>query len=371
MSTKKDKFSIKDKLYMELALDLAKSREGHTGSNPSVGCVIVKEDKIISIGQTSFDGRPHAEYNAIKNCYENIQGSKMYVTLEPCCHHGKTSPCTSAIIKSKISEVIYSVNDVDRRVSGKSKKILSSKKIIVKTGLLKEKIKQFYNSYFYNKKYELPFVTGKIAISKNNLIYSKGNKRITNYLSDNFTHLLRYKNDSIMVSYKTLNKDNSKLNCRLKNLKNSSPKRIILDNKLNLNTQSYLFKTIKKNNTIVFYNEANKSKINEFKKNKIKLIKSKLFKDKKFDIKIIFKKLYDLGARNILIEGGNELTTYLVKKRLFNKFYLFKSRKILSKLVEYKEFTALRDLKKNYKNRLNLKSNFSKDAITLYKNKNV
>lgn len=353
---------------MGLALDLAKSREGHTGPNPSVGCVIVKDDKIISIGQTSLNGRPHAEYNAIKNCYEDLQGSKMYVTLEPCCHQGVTSPCTSAIIKSKISEVIYSINDVDKRVRGKSKKILNSKKIIVKTGLLKDKIKEFYNSYFYNRKYELPFVTGKIAVSKNNLIYSKGNKRITNYLSDNFTHLLRYKNDSIMVSYKTLNKDNSKLNCRLKNVKNFSPKRIILDNKLNLNTQSFLFKSIKKNNTIVFYNEAIKSKIKEFKKNKIRLIKSKLSKDKKFNMKVIFKRIYALGARNILIEGGNELTTHLVKKRLFNKFYLFKSKKILSKLVEYKEFTALKDLKKNYKNRLNLKLNFGKDTITLYKN---
>ncbi|MDA8783020.1 riboflavin biosynthesis protein RibD, partial [Candidatus Pelagibacter bacterium] len=83
MSTKKDKFSKKDKLYMELALDLAKSREGHTGPNPSVGCVVVKNDKIISIGQTSPNGRPHAEYNAINNCHENMEGSKMYVTLEP------------------------------------------------------------------------------------------------------------------------------------------------------------------------------------------------------------------------------------------------------------------------------------------------
>jgi diaminohydroxyphosphoribosylaminopyrimidine deaminase/5-amino-6-(5-phosphoribosylamino)uracil reductase len=171
-----------------------------------------------------------------------------------------------------------------------------------------------------------------------------------------------------MVSYKTLNKDNSKLNCRLKKFKNFSPKRIILDNKLNLNTKSYLFKTANKNNTIIFYNEANKLKIKEFKKNQINLIKSKISKDKKFNIKIIFKKLYNLGTRNILIEGGNELTSYLVKKKLFNKFYLFKSRKILSKLVEYKEFTALKIFKQKYKNRLNLKSNFGKDSITLYTN---
>ena len=137
---------------MEIALKLAKSRYGHTGSNPSVGCVIVKNDKIISIGQTSINGRPHSEFNAIKNSVENLEGSKMYVTLEPCCHHGVTPPCTNFIIKSKISEVIYSVSDIDIRVKNKSFKILKSNKIIVKKGLLQEKVKNFYSTYFFNRK---------------------------------------------------------------------------------------------------------------------------------------------------------------------------------------------------------------------------
>ena len=100
MSTKKDKFSFKDNSYMRLALDLAKARKGLTGDNPSVGCLIVKNDKIISIGQTGFNGRPHAEYNAIKNCSQNLNGSKMYVTLEPCNHYGKTPPCTCLLYTS-------------------------------------------------------------------------------------------------------------------------------------------------------------------------------------------------------------------------------------------------------------------------------
>ena len=90
---------------MELALDLAKSRHGQTGSNPSVGCVIVKNNKIISIGQTSFNGRPHAEFNAIKNSFEKLEGSKMYVTLEPCNHYGKTPPCTKNIIKLSLIHI--------------------------------------------------------------------------------------------------------------------------------------------------------------------------------------------------------------------------------------------------------------------------
>ena len=367
MSTKKDKFSIKDKFYMDLALDLARSREGLTGTNPSVGCIIVKHDKIISVGQTSYNGRPHAEVNAIKNSIENLNDATMYVTLEPCSHRGVTPPCTSLIIKSKLKEVIYSVIDIDQRVKGKTYKILKSKKIKVRTGLLKEKVKQFYFPYFFNRQKKLPYVSGKIAISKNNLIYSKKNKKITNTKSDKFTHFLRYKNDSILISYKTLNEDNPKLNCRLKHVKKFSPKRIVLDNKLQTNTNSYLFKTANKDNTIFFYNEADKSKILEFKKRKIKIIKSKINNKKRFNLKTILKKLYKLGCRNILIEGGNELTNSFLQKKFFNLFYLFKSPKRLLKLSEFKEFNGFNILKHNYKNKLIINSNSGKDIITLYK----
>ena len=353
---------------MELALDLARAREGLTGKNPSVGCVIVKNDKIISIGQTSINGRPHAESNAIKSSTDNLKNSTMYVTLEPCSHQGVTPPCTNEIIKSKISEVIYSIKDIDKRVFGKTQKILKQKKIIVKIGLLKDKVAKFYNPYFFSKKNKLPYVTGKIAISKNNLIYSKNQKKITNKYSNKLTHQLRYKNDSIIISYKSLNIDNPKLTCRLKNLQKFSPTRVILDNKLKTNEKSYLFRTTKKGNTIIFYNEADNLKIKKFKSKKIHLIKSKINKDKKFDIGIIMKKLYNLGCRNILIEGGNDLTKSFLNKKLFNQFYLFKSQKKLSKLLEYKEFSGLNILKQNYKNKLKLKSNFGKDKVTLYKN---
>ena len=367
MSTKKDKFTLKDKFYMEIALDLAKSRHGLTGSNPSVGCVIVKNDKIISIGQTSFNGRPHAESNAIKNSFEDLKGSKMYVTLEPCCHHGLTPPCTDSIIKSKISEVVYSVGDIDKRVRNKSFKILNSKKIIVKKGLLKNKVENFYYPYFFNRKKKLPFVTGKVAISKNNIIYSKSQKRITNAYSDQFTHFLRYQNDCIMITYKTLNKDNPRLNCRLKGMENFSPKRIILDNELNSNMNSYIFKSSNNKNTLIFYNKADKSKISKFKKKGIILIKSKIDRDNKFDIKEILKKLYNFGCRNLLIEGGNDLTNFMIKNKIFNKFYLFRSPKNLSKSLEYLKFSGLKKLNQKYVKKINLNLNLRKDKITLYR----
>jgi diaminohydroxyphosphoribosylaminopyrimidine deaminase / 5-amino-6-(5-phosphoribosylamino)uracil reductase len=367
MSTKKDKFSREDRTFMELALNLARARYGLTGLNPSVGCVIVKDNEIISIGQTGYGGAPHAEYNAVKNSNTNLKGSKMYVTLEPCNHYGKTPPCTNLIIKKKIQEVFYSIEDIDKKVKGKSFRILKSKKIIVKRGLLRNKISSFYSTYFYNRLNKLPFVTGKIATSKDNLIYSEGTKKITDIGSDKLTHFLRYKNDSIMITHKTLNKDNPKLNCRLHGLSRFSPKRVILDNNLDIKTSSYIFKTANKHNTIVFYNSADRKKIILFKKKGIHLIKSKLIKNKYFDLKVVLKKLYNIGCRNILIEGGNVLSGSFLKNKLFNQFYLFKSNKILTKSAPYKDFNHIKFLIQNYKIRSKIKTLLSKDKITLYK----
>ena len=187
-------------------------------------------------------------------------------------------------------------------------------------------------------------------------------------MSDRFTHYLRLKNDSILISYKTLNIDNPKLNCRLKNMENFSPQRIILDNSLKMNIKSYLFKTANKDNTIIFYNQADKSKFLNFKKKKIQLIRSKVNKQGKFDVKAILKKLYSYNCRNLLIEGGDSLTSELLKNRIFNKFYLYKSPKNLSKKTEYLKFNSLEVLKKNYKKKFNLKLFLGKDKITLYKN---
>ena len=366
MSTRKNKFSKKDKKYMSLALTLASARHGLTGGNPSVGCVIVKNNEIISIGQTGYNGRPHAEYSAIKNSNDTLDGSTMYVTLEPCNHYGKTPPCTKKIIKNKIKEIIYSVEDVDKKVKGKSYKILVARNIIVKKGLLSKEINNFYEPYFFNRKNKIPYVTGKIAVSKNDLIYSKGAKRITDIHSDKLTHLLRYKNDSLMISYKTLNEDNPKLNCRLDGLHKFSPKRIILDKNLEMNINSYIFRTANKDNTVIFYNKADKTKILIFKKKNIQLIKSSLLKNGNFDIKLTLKKLYSLGCRNLLVEGGNDLCRSFIKKRLFNHFYLFKSPKSLSKLVSYKDFKCFKDLTQKYKKKNKINTKLGRDLITLY-----
>ena len=133
---------------MDLAINLARDRIGLTGLNPPVGCLIVKNNEIISTGQTGLNGRPHAEYNAINNKKRNIYGSTLYATMEPCTHHGLTPPCTSQILKSKIKKVIYAIDDIDYRTSKKAYSLLKSKKIIVKKNLLKNKAIKLYKKYF-------------------------------------------------------------------------------------------------------------------------------------------------------------------------------------------------------------------------------
>ncbi len=368
MSTKKDKFSKEDHYYMNLALNLARERTGLTGENPSVGCVIVKNNEIISLGQTGINGRPHAEYNAIKASKKNLKDSKMYVTLEPCVHYGKTPPCTNVIIKNKIKEVIFSMIDVDIRSRRKSFKILKDNKIKVRFGLLSNIAKSIYKPYIYNKKNKLPFVTGKIVTSKDKFIFNSNKKKISNEYSNSFTHLLRYKNDSILVSSKTLNKDNSKLNCRLEGLEKYSPKKIILDKNLTIKKNLYLFKKSNLNNTIIFYNKTKKNKINFLRKKGIKLVKLNISNNNLFDLKLLLKKLYLLGCRNILVEGGKFLSNSFISKKLFNQFYLIQSQKKLNKNAKINVSSELKLLSFNYKNKIKLNTYTSNDIVYLYSN---
>ena len=366
MSLKKSNFNHKDKRFMRLALNLASDRIGLTGENPSVGCVIVKNNEVISIGQTGINGRPHAEFNAVKSCKKNLNGSKMFVSLEPCTHFGKTPPCSNIIISSKIKEVIFPLEDVDSRTKSKSFKIFKAKKIKVKCGLLRNDAKKIYKSYIYNKKKKLPFVTGKIAASKDNYIYSKKRKKITNEYSNGINHLLRYRNDSILISSKTLNTDNPKLNCRILGLSNYSPKRIILDKNLSIKKKSYVLQSSTKKNTIIFYNKASQNKINLLTKKGIKLIKLATDKNNFFDLRLVLKKIYFHGSRNLLVEGGKTLTSSFLKDRIFDQFYLFKSPDKLGKSAKLNISRQLNQLSFKYKKKSKLNAFTGKDMVYLY-----
>ena len=366
MSTKKDKFTKKDSFYMNLAFNLARDRSGLTGKNPPVGCVIVKNDEIISVGQTGLMGRPHAEFNAIKSSKKKLKNSAIYVSLEPCTHYGQTPPCSKLIIKSKIKKVIFSIIDIDKRTRAKSIKLFKSKKIIVKSGLLKKEANKIYKPYIFNKSKNLPFVTGKLAVSKDNFIYSKKKLKITNKYSNKITHLLRYRNDSILISSKTLNTDNPRLECRINGLSSFSPKKIILDRLLSIKKNSHICSTSVHKNTVIFYNRGEQKKINLLKKRGIKLLKLSVNKDNLFDLKSVLKKAFSIGCRNLLVEGGKNLTNSFLKNKLFNKFYLFKSSDNLGSRGKLNVLSQLHQLDIKYKNKSNINSFTGNDIINIY-----
>ena len=148
MSTNQNKYQ-KNSYFMRLALQQARRSLGNTRENPAVGCVIAKNNHLISAGSTSIGGRPHAEQNAINFSEINLQNSQLYVTLEPCSHYGKTAPCVKSIIKNKIKKVFFSINDPDPRSFNKSAQNLRRRGIYVSSNIydvMGRKIKSFVNS---------------------------------------------------------------------------------------------------------------------------------------------------------------------------------------------------------------------------------
>ena len=170
-----------------------------------------------------------------------------------------------------------------------------------------------------------------------------------------------------MISSKTLNVDNPRLNCRLKGYNKFSPKRIILDKNLDIKLTSYIFQSAKKGNTILFHHSSNTKKIKVLKKKGLILIKTKLNNEGLLDLKIVLKKLFSLGTRSLLVEGGDKISKSLIKNRLIDTFYLFQSPKILRVNKINQSFTSFGILNGKYKKVSQITSKLAKDNITIYK----
>ena len=180
--------------------------------------------------------------------------------------------------------------------------------------------------------------------------------------------MLRYRNDSILISNKTLNNDNPKLNCRIQGLSHYSPKRIILDRNLSIKKKSYIFQSATKKNTVIFYEKASKNKIKLLIKKGVKLIKLTTDKNNFFDLKSVLIKIYSFGCRNLLVEGGKLLTSSFLKRTLFQQFYLFKSPNKLNKKAKLNISSELNQLSFKYKKKSKLNAFTGNDIVYLYSN---
>ena len=360
MFTNQTKYRKND-YFMSLALQQAYKALGNTRLNPAVGCVITKKNHVISAGFTSFNGRPHAEHNAIVQSKTNLKDSEIYVTLEPCSNFGKTSPCTRKIIRKKIKSVFFSVKDPDPRSYNKCSKQFKKNNIIVKSRILDQNINHFYKSYFKSKKNGLPFVTAKIAASKDFFTKNIKKKWITNKFSRGRVHLMRSNHDCILTSINTVIMDNPQLTCRINGLEKNSPVRVILDKNLKIPVTSNIVKSSKKYRTIIFFNKKNKKKINLLMNHKIKLIKSSLGNDSRFDLRKILMKIKSLGFSRVFLESGLKLTTNFLNQKLVDDFQLFISGKKIGK-------QGLNSFKRNM-NLFLKRKNFIVEKVNLFDDK--
>ena len=192
------------------------------------------------------------------------------------------------------------------------------------------------------------------------------NSYITNIHSRNVSHLLRYENHGILTSYKTINNDNPKLNCRLNGLEKFSPIRIIIDKDLKINLNSQIVKNSSNLKTIIFHNSNNNLKINNLKKKGLKLIQFRAKKGNYFDMKKILKKIYELGIHTLLVESGSALIYDMLSNKLFNEFYLFKSDKSIKNKDKINIMNIIKNLDKKFKNKKIVNTYLDKDELLHY-----
>lgn len=206
--------------YMKRAIELAKKGIGYTNPNPIVGCVVVKNDEIISEGYHEKIGGFHAERNALTNCKEDTTGAELYVTLEPCCHYGKTPPCTEIIIEKNIKKVYVGSMDPNKLVAGKGVKILEENGIEVECGVLKDECDKLNEVFFHYITNKTPYVVMKYAMTMDGKIACENgdSKWVTGEKARETVQNMRKKYMGIMVGINTVLEDNPMLNCRIEKM---------------------------------------------------------------------------------------------------------------------------------------------------------
>lgn len=345
-----------DESYIQLAIEIAKKGKGSVSPDPLVGCVIVKDDRILSAGFFEKYGGPHAESNAINSSNDNLIGSTMFINIEPCWNGDGNPSCVDEIIKNKINRVVIGTLDMNPQHSGKGIKQLKDAGIEVKAGVLENECVELNKFFFKFVTKKLPYITlkatqtidGKIADSHRN------SRWMSSISARRFAHSLRAKYDAVLIGSRTAEIDNPKLTVSLTEGRN--PKRILIDSELSLSTKLKLFLRNPDRNLIVLTSESSKEK-------KIKL--SKLHKlgaevifvqsegRNKINLKSALKKLAESGITSVIVEGGSGLFTSFVKENLFDDILLFQSPRLLGTGLSLIGPLGIKSIKNAFKLKIN------------------
>ena len=305
-------FTQKDTECMALALKLSKLGQAGVGANPMVGCVISRDDKIIAKDYHHQYGQEHAEINALNQIGHKAENCKLYVTLEPCSHHGKTPPCINAIIKSGIKKVYVATLDPNPLVSGSGVKLMKENGIDVEIGLLENNAIEVNRGFFKRMKTGLPFITSKIAMSLDGRVAMRSgeSKWITSEASRADVQILRSQNQAILTGSGTILNDNPMLTVRNKKLQ-SKPLRVIIDSSNSITDKS--LNIFSSDSETLILNPTN----------------SKILKNGKIDLKSALIKLGEMGINNVLLESGSGLNAAMMESSLIDEFIIYTAPVIL------------------------------------------
>lgn len=355
-----------DEKYMSHCIELAIKGKGFVEPNPLVGCIIVRNNKIIGHGYHKKFGANHAEVNAINDALKKckiLKGSTLYVNLEPCSHFGKTPPCTDLIINHKFKRVVIGIKDPNPLVNGKGISRLRKAGIEVKTGILSQKCIELNEKFIVNVTQKRPYITIKVAQSIDGKIALNNfnSKWITDMYSRKFAHELRSLNDCILIGKNSVIQDNPELTVRhVKSVKQLV--RILIDKDLKLTSKYKLLKN-KPPLTIIFHSSSKKTPDLQY----LKYIK---IKSNNNIIKMadISKQLYIMGYYSLLIEGGAYVYSQIIKENLFDELNVIIAPKIIGNGISpFKDFKIDRiaNAKELFLKDLTL---LNKDIVLKYKN---
>lgn len=333
---------MQDRDYMLRAIELARKAAGFTNPNPLVGAVIVKDGRIIGEGYHRKYGELHAERNAIAALTESAEGATIYVTLEPCCHYGKTPPCTEAIIENKIAKVVIGSRDPNPLVSGKGARILREHGIVVVEDFMREECDKMNDIFFHYITTKTPYCVMKYAMTADGKIatHTGASKWITGESARQQVQVMRHRYAGIMAGISTVLADDPMLNVRVEDL--TSPVRIICDSRLRIPVDCQICNTADKYRTIVACSimDLPQGCINEDTVTAEYAARIKDLCDKQVEIynavgedgRVNLVQLMEYLGRekidSILIEGGGTLNESALKAGIVNEIKAFVAPKI-------------------------------------------
>lgn len=314
--------------FFALALEQAHFAQGSTHPNPSVGAVVVKDGRILSVGYTHPVGGMHAEKHALYNCSVNPKGATIFVTLEPCCHTGRTPPCTEAIINAGLARVVYGVEDPNPRVAGQGLAQLKAAGIevaVIGHPLLRALAEQSIRPFRSLIKRKHPYVVLKVASSADYAIGFKDRRvKITGESSDVIVHQLRRAHDAILIGANTLRIDNPELIARLgKEQHQKQPIRIVLGSDLNLDPQAKFFNATAAS-WVICPNTVQAAEKRRLEQQQIAVISLE-----DFSLKNILAELGARGISSLMVEPGQQLLKSFMDAQLFDELWWFRSKNSL------------------------------------------